>query len=63
MVLNVFVMVNREALRLSRYWILDTIIDTVQKTSDSISTFLILVEWVKFQLMSQKKHLGVGWGR
>ena len=38
-------------------------IDTGQKTSDSISIFSISVESVKFQWMSQKKHLAVGWGK
>ena len=41
----------------------DIDIDTGQKTSDSISIFLISVESVKFQWMSEKKHLAVGWGK
>ena len=42
---------------------IDIDIDTGQQTSDSISIFLISVELVKFQWMSEKKHLAVGLGK
>ena len=38
-------------------------IDSGQKTSNSISIFSISVESVKFQWMSEKKHLAVGWAK
>ena len=37
--------------------------NTGQKTSDSISIFLISVEYVKFQWMSQRQPLAVRWGK
>ena len=38
-------------------------IDTDEKTSDLISIFSMSIELVKFQWISQKKHLAVGWGK